>query len=543
MKQFLLSLALALATFLGINAQAKAQTTKTYTDYLTVAIEELDFKTEPQEASVDVIFNTDGTMDLTLKNFVLMMGDGVPVGNIAVTNLDLKNSKYRSYKTFCRADTIMLEDGDLSLYPEWLAPQLNDLGGVPIDLKGQINDEHLFVTIDIYMEALGQTIKVEVGEPLTDVKPDNCKEYTLDLTVAIEELSFKTEPQPATVLVFYNEDGTMDLTLTNFILMMGDGVPVGNIAVSNLALTPSQFGAYNTFERTETIMLEDGDLDLYPEWLASQLNELGGVPIILEGQIDDEKLYVTIDIYMEALGQTIKVEVGEPWEEEVPSTFTLTFNIDGETVSTQEFEVGAAIVAPEVEAREGYTLYWRNEIPETMPAENLTINGEYVINTYWVTFSIDGTAIYQELQEYGSEITVPEVEEREGYTFAWDQEIPEIVPTDNVTINGTYTVNQYTITWILNGEEYAQQTLDFGAEIVAPEVTGDERYSFGGWEAVPETMPAHDVVINGSLVDDVASMKTNVIGAQYGYNLAGMRVNVKNARGIFIVNGKKVLKK
>ena len=56
-------------------------------------------------------------------------------------------------------------------------------------------------------------------------------------------------------------------------------------------------------------------------------------------------------------------------------------------------------------------------------------------------------------------------------------------------------------------------------------------------------MPAHDVVINGNLVDGIASMKTNVLGAQYGYNIAGMRVNVKNTRGIIIVNGKKILKR
>ncbi len=601
MKKTLLTIAFALATFLGINTQAKAQTTKTYTDYLVVTINE--DSSDPQAANIDVSVNGD-VMTFSLNNFCLGAGDDVlGVGNIALDNIQLTETGIQGVYGFEVNQTITISEGDLEGIEMWLGPMLGD---IPIVLKGNICNEKLYVTIDIdMMELLDQIIHVEVGTPIDDKTMEN-KTYSDFLIVTINEDS--SAPQKADIQVNVDND-KMTFSLKNFCLGSGDDIlGVGNITLDDIDLLSVE-GKTNVydFEVIRNITITEGDLEGVEMWLGPMLGE---IPIVLKGTICDKKLYVTIDIDMqELLEQTISVEVGTPFDytilfPEEPSTFTLTFTIDGQTVGTQELAEGDAITVPEPEAREGYTFYWRDEIPETMPAESRTINGEYVINTYWVTFSIDGTAIYQELQEYGSAITVPEVEEREGYTFAWDQEIPEIVPADHVTINGmytvnqytvtfivdgetissesldfgteitvpeaeelegytfawnddvpdtvpaeditingTYTVNQYTITFVLNGEQYAQQTLDFGAAITAPEVAGDERYTFGGWENVPETMPAHDVVINGSLVDDVASMKTNILGAQYGYNLAGMRVNVKHARGIMIVNGKKVLKK
>ena len=541
MKRTLLTLAMTIATFLGFQANINAQTTKTYTPDLTVTIN--DISTEPKAANVIVIFNEDGTMDLTLKNFILYIGeDGLPVGNIAVKNIKLQNSKYRSFKTFHRTETIQLEEGDPEISDLWLATDLNELGGVPIVMKGQINDEKLYVTIDIDMTAtLAQNIYVKVGEPWTEEKPENCKEYTDNLTVSIND--FTTEPQPATVLVFKNEDGTMDLTLTNFTLYVGeDGLPVGNIAVNNLTLTPSKYGTYNTFERTETIELEEGDPEISDMWLATDLNALGGVPIILKGQIDDDKLYVTIDIDMTAtLTQVIYVKVGEPWEENIP-LYTVNFVVDGETISTQELEGGSAITVPEVEAREGYTFEWLDEIPSTI-SDNLTINGQYVPNKYWVQFFVDGVAVYEMEQEYGTPITVPEVEEREGYTFAWEDEIPATVPAEPVLVLGFYTANTYTITFMLDGQEYARYDLEYGTAITAPDVTSDDRYTFSGWDEVPETMPAHDVIVSGGMVDGVSKIENGKKKAENAYTISGMRVNLKHARGIIIVDGKKILKR
>ncbi len=337
----------------------------------------------------------------------------------------------------------------------------------------------------------------------------------------------------------------MGLALKNFILYSeGNNIPVGNIRVDNFELTPSAYGTYHTFQCSDTIKLETGDPEISDFWMATSLNSLGGVPIILKGQMNADKIYVTIDIDMSktALEQNIFVTVGEPWEEQGPTKHLLTFVVDGETISTQELEEGAAIRAPEPEAREGYTFAWADAIPETMPAADLTINGAYTKNTYAVTFIVDGEEFAKYELEYGSDITAPQMEEREGYTFAWTDEIPATVPASNVEIKGAYTPNKYTVTWMLNGEVYTEMSIPFGEAIPDVEVKSDERYTFAGWEYVPETMPAQDVIIVGSLVDGINSVNGSSIKGQNAYNLAGQRVNGNKARGIVIVNGKKILK-
>ena len=177
-----------------------------------------------------------------------------------------------------------------------------------------------------------------------------------------------------------------------------------------------------------------------------------------------------------------------------------------------------------------------------MPEEDVTIYGAYTKNTYAVAFIVDGEEFAKYELEYGSEITAPQMEEREGYTFAWTDEIPATVPASDVEIKGAYTPNNYTVTWMLNGEVFTEMSIPFGEAIPDVEVKSDERYTFTGWEYVPETVPAHDVIIVGSLVDAINGINASALKAQNAYNLAGQRVNAQNARGIVIVNGKKILK-
>ena len=338
---------------------------------------------------------------------------------------------------------------------------------------------------------------------------------------------------PTTVTVETLETGDINFVLKNFNLM-GE-INVGNIVVEELMLEGSN---QKTFSFDGNLDITAGDIEGVEKeaYLGPMISP---IPLKLNGKITDEKLYVTIDIDMQAmLGQTIHVTFGT----EFPSTYALTFVIDGETINTQELEEGAAISAPEPEAREGYTFAWADAIPETMPAADLTINGAYTKNTYAVTFIVDGEEFAKYELEYGSDITAPQMEEREGYTFAWTDEIPATVPASNVEIKGAYTPNKYTVTWMLNGEVYTEMSIPFGEAIPAVKAETDERYTFAGWEYVPETMPAQDVIIVGSLVDAINGINASSLKAQNAYNLAGQRVNANNARGIVVVNGKKILK-
>ena len=106
---------------------------------------------------------------------------------------------------------------------------------------------------------------------------------------------------------------------------------------------------------------------------------------------------------------------------------------------TQDY--GTVITAPEAPTREGYTFIgWDKEIPTTMPAENMTVTAQWEINRYTITFDTNGgSEIAPITQDYGTVITAPEAPEREGYTFiGWDKAIPETMPAENITLKARW---------------------------------------------------------------------------------------------------------
>ena len=65
---------------------------------------------------------------------------------------------------------------------------------------------------------------------------------------------------------------------------------------------------------------------------------------------------------------------------------------------------------------------------------------KWEINQYTITFDTNGgSEIAPITQDYGTEITVPADPTRKGYTFkGWDKEIPETMPAENITITARW---------------------------------------------------------------------------------------------------------
>ena len=106
---------------------------------------------------------------------------------------------------------------------------------------------------------------------------------------------------------------------------------------------------------------------------------------------------------------------------------------------TQDY--GTEITAPANPTRKGYTFKgWDKEIPKTMPAENITVKAQWKINQYTITFDTNGGSdIAPITQDYGTKITAPDNPTRKGYTFkGWDKEIPETMPAENITITARW---------------------------------------------------------------------------------------------------------
>lgn len=119
---------------------------------------------------------------------------------------------------------------------------------------------------------------------------------------------------------------------------------------------------------------------------------------------------------------------------------------------------------------------------------------------------MEGYEVAKDTIAYMTEITAPDVEAREGYTFGWKDEIPDKMPAKDVTVNGAYDVNYYTITYIVDGEDYKVVEVAYGESIIAIEAPVKEGYDFSGWSEIPATMPAKDITIFGTFIH------TNITG-------------------------------
>lgn len=204
----------------------------------------------------------------------------------------------------------------------------------------------------------------------------------------------------------------------------------------------------------------------------------------------------------------------------VTGTFTkgaykLTYIVDGEVYKTISYDYGATITPEAAPTKEGYTFSGWSEIPETMPSEDVTITGSFTINKYMLTYYVD-SEVYESYEvEYGASIT-PEAEPtKEGYTFSGWSEIPETMPAHDVTVTGTFTINKYKLTYIVDGVEYKSYKIEFGATITPEAEPTKEGFSFSGWSNIPSTMPANDVTITGSFTKGAYKLTYMVDGEVY----------------------------
>lgn len=182
--------------------------------------------------------------------------------------------------------------------------------------------------------------------------------------------------------------------------------------------------------------------------------------------------------------------------------------IADDDILSKKYDYMEEIATPEIPTKKGYTFVeWNKEIPKTMPAQNDTVKALWKINSYVVTWVVDGdssSAIY----DYGEKIQKVKDPEKIGYTFAgWDKIIAETMPDGDLVYNAEFTVNQYKFFSNVDGTRDSV-LYNYEEEIVLPENPTKTGHSFTGWLGnIPATMPAHDIEIFASFVKDTFEIK------------------------------------
>ncbi len=134
---------------------------------------------------------------------------------------------------------------------------------------------------------------------------------------------------------------------------------------------------------------------------------------------------------------------------ETARKYTVVWYVDGEFYETRDIAFGGIIPTLTVPQKDGYTGIWDNPY-RTMPAKDLTINTIYTAKKYTVYWKVDGLTVYSASVSFGDPIPNQKVPEKEGCSGIWVN-VPEKMPAENVTITAEYTAKEYTVTWRFDG--------------------------------------------------------------------------------------------
>ncbi len=199
----------------------------------------------------------------------------------------------------------------------------------------------------------------------------------------------------------------------------------------------------------------------------------------------------------------------------VTDFFTLLYKVDGEEYKSLEIEYGESITPEAAPTKEGYTFSGWSWIPSKMPAEDVTVTGTFAINKYKVTYIVDGAEYKSYDVEFGAAITQEAAPTKEGYTFSGWSEIPATMPAKDITVTGSFTINKYKLTYLVDGAEYKSSEIEFGAKITPEAEPTKEGHTFSGWSSIPETMPAKDVTVTGTFTKGAYKLTYMLDGAVY----------------------------
>ena len=346
-----------------------------------------------------------------------------------------------------------------------------------------------------------------------------------------------------------------------FTMPAKDVVIEGNFSINSYTVTykvdGTQYGENETYEYDSTVTLrEEPKMEGYTfsGWSQTTEFKMPAEDVVIEGSYKINSYTVTYKVDGEPYGETESHEYGElvqlkseptkegytfsHWNQNAEfkmpakdvviegsfsiNSYTVTYKVDGSQYGeTETYEYGSPVTMREVPKEKGYTFSgWDREEDFAMPAENVVIKGTFSVNSYTVTYKVDGEVSGAvETYEYGREVTLREEPLKEGYTFShWNQETGFTMPAENVVIEGSFHVNSYTVTYKVDGEITGEvETYEYGTAVKLRSEPIKEGHKFGGWNRTEDfIMPAENVVIEGNFDVNEYIVTYLVDGKDYG---------------------------
>lgn len=232
--------------------------------------------------------------------------------------------------------------------------------------------------------------------------------------------------------------------------------------------------SYTNCSGAATVTLKDAQ---WSEYTVELTNITGNIKIKFTGNATSNARFLLDDVVVSTT--------------DAPTTYTVTYNKNGATsgsvpTDAASYTSGATVTVKSNSgnlAKTGYTFGgWNTKADGTginynagsgtfTIADNTTLYAKWTVNTHTLTWNVNGgndlTGTYtQGTVAYGTTITKPSDPTRTGHTFkGWSIDGTNIVtpastmPDNDLTYIALWTpLTQYTVKWIVNGNEYTEGT-------------------------------------------------------------------------------------
>lgn len=206
------------------------------------------------------------------------------------------------------------------------------------------------------------------------------------------------------------------------------------------------------------------------------------------------------------------VETTVPETEEEKKEYEITYWL-GEKEQygeAKKFAAGSKIIHPESPKKDGFKFAgWilgeedgkTIPVPETMPENDLKAYASWEIQSYKISYTIDGATTVKDAV-FGSDITLsaPADPEKEGHVFAgwFDKNGKNLfdyttVPAQDVEFIAKW-LRDGNVVYLVDGKTYEAYEVREGEKIPVPENPKKFAHKFVGWNPeIPEAMPSDDL--------------------------------------------------
>lgn len=167
---------------------------------------------------------------------------------------------------------------------------------------------------------------------------------------------------------------------------------------------------------------------------------------------------------------------------------------DENRITEKKIKFNTTVEEIDSQGKEGYTFkHWSLEKNgeafnfDTLITSTTTLYAVYDINEYTITFLNEGEQYDEQVIEYGNTVTRPTDPTKEGYTFTGWYEDDTLFNFDtpiqkNITLNSKYDKNTYTVRFVVDGNLYKSESVEYLEKVTKPTDPVKENNFFIGWK-------------------------------------------------------------